>query len=451
VTLQSLAKLMTTAGASEEVDELMQLLLELSPPTKRSYVKLQQLSREFLHWDFTIVLEETRQAPALLRRLEALPYLEQLRSAAADERMHTWGLCRLLQRRSGELARERPENAAQLANLAGVISYHLDPAYDPDWIRDLQALSFAYLGNARRVLGELHAAGDAFDAAQRHRLAGTHYPSVEAEVLALEGLLHRDQRRLAQAAAIFERVHALRASTDWQGTDPDVADPRRAGEALVHQAWCVYHRGQTEPAMTLLEQAQPLLDPRRQPRLLLALACGRIWGAIRLGRFEDARARLAPATQLAVHHGDDADRLRLRRAAARIAAALGERESATAALRQVADELLDAGLGIDAALAWVDLVVLACSPEGSDEAPPEATEKLGSEILSVFSAREIGRDAFVQLLLLQQACATHRITRGLAEDLASRLEILRRPLLDCWSGFPGAVLEAADDASVPPR
>jgi tetratricopeptide (TPR) repeat protein len=448
LTLERLAKAMTAAISSEEVDALMQCLLELSPPTKRRYLKLRQLSREFLHWDYALVLAETRQAPALWRRLEALPYPEQLRAVAAEDNLHTWGLCRLLQRMSGGLTGERPESAAQLANLAVEISRHLDPAYDRDWIHDLRALSFAYLGNARRALGELHGAADAFDSARLHRLAGTAYPSVEAEILALEGLLRRDQRRLGEAAAIFERVHALCASTDWQVADPDVADPQRAGEALLHQAWCVYHRGQIAPAMALLEQAQPLLDPRSQARQSLALASGRVWGAIRLGSFEEAKARLAAATQLASRRGDDRDCLRLRRAAARLDAALGEQAAAAAALRQLADDLLDAEYGIDAALAWVDLVVLACSREGSDEASPEAAEELGCEMLSVFSSREIGRGAFIHLMLLQQACATRRITRGLAEGLGAGLERIRRPSL-WWSSYATVLEVPASDAPVP--
>ena len=38
----------------------------------------------------------------------------------------------------------------------------LGEVYHPDWVRDLRARCFAYLGNARRVLGELRGAYDAF-------------------------------------------------------------------------------------------------------------------------------------------------------------------------------------------------------------------------------------------------------------------------------------------------
>lgn len=71
-----------------------------------------------------------------------------------------------------------------LASLAVRVPRHLEAAYDSDWIADLHALSLCYLGNAWRVGGELRSPGDAFDAARSLRLAGTGYPSIEAEALA---------------------------------------------------------------------------------------------------------------------------------------------------------------------------------------------------------------------------------------------------------------------------
>ncbi len=60
-------------------------------------------------------------APDLWGRLAPLSFDEQLRAAAVDETFHTWGLCRLLQVKSGGEAREDPAAAGRLAQLALVI------------------------------------------------------------------------------------------------------------------------------------------------------------------------------------------------------------------------------------------------------------------------------------------------------------------------------------------
>jgi len=291
--------MMTGASSAEELQGVIDHLIAVCPPCRRTYGQLRRLTREVRHWNYSLVVAEAEQAPALWQRLEGLPYLEQLEAVETGEGFQTWGLCRFLQRMSGEIAGRSPVTASQLANLAVAISRQLDAAYDPDWIHDLQAVSLAYLGNARRALGELRSAGDAFDSAAALRLAGTGYPSVEAEALALEALLRRDQHRLAEAAALLDRVHALSSSAAGREiADPDAVDPHRAGEARVHQAWCVYHLGNAEAALALLAEAERLVNGGRQADLALALRCGRMWCAIRLGRFTEARAELAAAAEL---------------------------------------------------------------------------------------------------------------------------------------------------------
>ena len=72
---------------------------------------------------------------------------------------------------------------------------------------DLRARAHAHLGNARRVLGELKAADDAF-LRSRELLAqsGTGNTLVEAEILSLQGSLRLDQRRLDEAFELVDRA-----------------------------------------------------------------------------------------------------------------------------------------------------------------------------------------------------------------------------------------------------
>jgi tetratricopeptide (TPR) repeat protein len=420
-------------------------LLGLCAHCEKTAEEMRRITSEFGHWNLTYALTESAAAPELWRRLEALPFPEQLAAVVGDGTYQTWGLCRLLQRLSGEAAARLPpegKRAADLANLAVEISCRLESTYDVDWIEDLQGRSYAKLGDARRLLDELHGAGDAFGLARQCLLAGTGYPSVEAEVAALEALLRRDERRLVTAAELFERVQRLHTDPEWTIADPDAANPHLAGSALLHRAWCVFHLGQTGEAAGLIERAAELIDEKREPRLGLALRHGRVWAAIALDNFAAAETLLAQATVMVDEVGDDGVRLRLRRAAARIAAGAGEADAAKQTLRETATAAAAIGQGVDAALALIDLAVLCLRTEDR-----EGLEPLAGELLIAFQSDEVQREEMAALLLLQQAIEQDLLTIGLAESLASMLERHRAPSLDWWSGW-GTVLsrERTDNA-----
>jgi len=119
----------------------------------------------------TTAAAEPAEAAALWRPLAAFPYAEQLQAVEADPALRSPDLCRHLHRRSEQVASGDARTASQLANLALRITAHLADRCQLAQASDLRALGHAYLGNARRCLGELHGAGDAYDAARRWRLA----------------------------------------------------------------------------------------------------------------------------------------------------------------------------------------------------------------------------------------------------------------------------------------
>src|SRR5258708_22299144 len=157
--------------------------------------KLRQLGREFRNPHLTLARIEAKDAPALWREPEALPYPEQLLAVDTEERFEVWGLCRFLQCRSVEIAGSDPEAGARLATLAVRISRHLGVGYDPALLPDYRGLALCGLGNAWRALGELHSAGDAFDMAEALRRGGAGYLEVQAGAAALRALLRRDPGR----------------------------------------------------------------------------------------------------------------------------------------------------------------------------------------------------------------------------------------------------------------
>ncbi len=428
-----MARLLTGRLESGELAEVVLAhLLALCPQCRTVRRQLEDCLHEVGHWDYVVALGEGAEAPGLWRLLEPLPFAEQRQAIDAEPAFQTWGLCRLLHRRSERAARDQPATAAQLASLAVEISARLGDVYHPAWVHDLRALSHAYLGHARRCLGERHAGGDDFAAARSLRRAGTGYPDVEAEAMALEALLHRDERRLPDALALLDRAWVIYRGAASAPADPDAAEPRLAARVRAHQAWCRYHSGQPEAALAQLQEAQPLVDRERDPWLCFAVHHGQVCAAVILGQIEQAQGLLPLAIELADRHGNGLDRLRLRRVVARIDRAQGERGRAEQALRDTSRALLEQAAGLDAALTFLDLADLYL-----EQGKQEAVRALGNEVLPVFSPGFQGADLSISglsaILLFQQACWTDRLTPDLLRALGGVLEMHRQPSLAWWS------------------
>jgi len=438
LSLMDVAKLLDAAPGSEGLALALVELEARSPFWRRGMSKLRELSRDFRNPDFTQALSEAKDAPALWRELEALPYTDQLVSVDAEERFQIWGLCRFLQCRSVESADRDPEAAARLANLAARITRHLGAGYDPALLPDYRALSLCCLGNAWRALGELGSAGDAFELAETLRRAGSGYLEFEAEAAALRALLRRDQGRLEEAIELLDGVEAIYSAAPEEAAEPDLYDQERHAEARVHRGWCLYHLGRVEAAAAALEAATGLLVEARQGRLVLAARCGLLWCSLTLGR-PDVEERPAAAYQLVERVGDEADRLRLDRAQARIDARLGERGPAEQALQHAANRFAELDLGIDSALAHLDLAALYVGEGAGD-----AVRHLGSGLepgvfasaanAAPFSVPNAQRAQMEALLLVLQACAVERLTPERLAGIAALVERELRPSPVWWSG-----------------
>ena len=425
-----MANLMIAPGGSDELTALRHLL-SVCPTCRGQHANLKAKSRELRHWNLAAVLVEADEAPGLWNQIAALPYHRQLEAVRAEPSYQTWGFALWVLRLSGGSAAAEPRRAAQLANLGLAAADALGPAYDQDWIEDLAALALARLGDARREMGELAAADDAFDQARERRAAGTEGPSIEAEILSLEALLRRDERRLEDAIGLLGRVHEI--CTEHDETEEDAHDPHRGGAALLHQAWCLYHLGCKDMALLLLDRAEGMLQADRDPSLLLALRSGRVRCLLSLGQPDAAAARLAAALQLAAALGDRPAELRLRLAEAQVTA---DREAAERILREAAEGFLVLELGIDAALAFMQLASLFL--DDTEKARP-----LGNELLPVWSCAEIERFESAALILFQQACEERKLTPDLVRQLAAFLERQRRPSLAWWSAWDAVLHEEA--------
>ncbi|HZF14121.1 MAG TPA: tetratricopeptide repeat protein, partial [Thermoanaerobaculia bacterium] len=351
--LETLAKWLTGDLAYEDLLKLVEHFVTRCPTCSDTYQVLLRLKRDVEHWDEKVAVFEGQQALELFEQMSGLPFDEQLSRVRDDEDFQTWGFCQLLLKKSLEAAFEDPGRAVNFADLAVKVSQFLEDAYDPYWVLDLRAKASAYLGNARRVLGELRSAESAFRDAESFLAASmTGNIQVEAEVLELKATLRRSQRDFSEAVGLLDRAYALYEES---------GDPHRMGRTLISKAKVLEDRGDLEGAIELLPRALDLVDIEKDPRLAVYGRHNLVLSLTTAGRHEEAAGRLPEVRDLLSRIAKPLDLVRLRWTEGRIAAGLGNRDLAEAAFREVQHEFFDRHMAYDAALVSLDLGILYAS------------------------------------------------------------------------------------------
>ena len=412
--LETLAKWLSGALEHEEVLRLVvPHFLARCPDCRQLHAEIVRLQEEVGHWDEEVAVVEGRRAPELWQRLADLPYAEQLREAEQNEELHLWGFCQLLLRKSRQAAFTEPARAVELANLALRIVRRLDAAYDTNWIMDLRARCFAYLGNARRVLGELRSADDAFLKAEGCLARGTRgNAEIKAEVLDLKSSLRRAQRWLDEALALVDEALSLYR---------EAGEKHGVGKSLLQKAKILEERGDLDGAIELLHQIAPEIDRFREPRLFKCARYNLLVCLVWADRFEEAETFLTDLRDVFLESARPLDLIRLRWTEGLIALGLGRLGPAEAAFREVQREFLERRMGYDAALVSLDLARLY-----AQEGCVEELKRLATEIMPVFESRDVHREALVALLMFQKACEEERLTVDLVRELALYLRRERR-------------------------
>jgi tetratricopeptide (TPR) repeat protein len=347
------------------------------------------------------------EAAGLQEELLQSPPDRRRRLARDAPRFHSWGLCELLCEESRRTAAGDALRAIELAELAILISSLLGEVGPVEiaWLGELRAYSWAHLGNARRVLGELRQADEAF------RRAGLFWESGGADalgygarILGFLASLRRDQRRLPEALALLDRALAAPSGRELSGL------------ILVNQAWVCEELGDVERAIALLREAASLLDPRRDPRPFYCLHHNLLLLLANTGRAGEARELLPKVSLLCRELGSDLDRLRLRWVEGKIAAAAGETREAVRLLETVGRQLLSRGMAYDAALASLDLAVVHAEAGHGEE-----VRAIARDILPIFQAQEVHREALAAITLLIRAtemdAGSGVLLRQIADDL----------------------------------
>jgi tetratricopeptide (TPR) repeat protein len=414
LSVETLARLLAGDLDHEELsNQIVPHLLARCPGCQRSYEEIQRLQEEFGHWDERVAVFEGRQAPELFEKLADRPFDEQLSLVADDSSFQTWALCQLLLKKSAEAVFSDPVQAVNLAELAVNISRHLNAVYDPHWVLDLRARAYAYLGNARRVLGELRSAETAMWKAESClTLSMTGNDLVRAEIFDLTASLRRAQRRFPEALMLWDQAFAL--------YEPS-GEGARLGDLLIKKAKALEDAGSPEKAIEELYRAAALLDPEKDTKLFFYARHNLLACLILVERYEQAAQILPAVQQMARGLDNPLNLVRLQWAEARIEFGLRRLDRAEGHFRHVRQEFLRRAMGFDAALVSLDLALLL-----AQEGRYQELKQLALEVIPVFEAQDVHREAMAAVLMFQKACNEETLTAELARQIASALEKSRQ-------------------------
>jgi tetratricopeptide (TPR) repeat protein len=231
----------------------------------------------------------------------------------------------------------------------------------------------------------------------------------EAILVDLKASLRLAQRRFPAAFKLLDDAVELFLHGEHR-------DPHRAGRSLVLKAGAHIEQGDTRAAIQALKKANGLIDPDREPRLLLCLRHNLVDCLSKADRCKEAAVLLPDLKALAETHGREQDRRRLDWVEGRIAAGLGDHEQARRLLTQVRQTFVDEGNAFDAALAALDLSI-----SHLQEGKTAEVRELADEMVTVFSALEVAREPMAALLLFQEAAHRETATADLARKVAATL------------------------------
>jgi tetratricopeptide (TPR) repeat protein len=324
-------------------------------------------------------------------------------------RFHTWGFCEFLLYRSREQNFQNPTLGESLALLAVEVLDHLDGSmYGCEPLEDLRARAWSYVANSRRVQTDFPGAEEAFTFAFSFLKLGTGDLMEKALVLDLKASLLTKQRHFSKALSLLQRSMAIFL---------DFGETHRAGRALVKMSSVHSLAGEPEKAISLRYRALELIDPAREPRLLLVAWHNLIEDLTETGQFMEAQKLLVKARPLYLKFPHPWFQNPRKWVEGKIARGLGQTAQAETLFLRVRDGFLLADAAYDTALVSLDLASLY-----AEQGRMAELKRIAEEMVPIFSSRQIHREALAALDYWRQAVGTEQACATLIAGIASFLK-----------------------------
>jgi tetratricopeptide (TPR) repeat protein len=342
-------------------------------------------------------------------RLHEVPRPESL--PAESRALRDWQRCEELLARLRDLRHSHPGTPVATAALAIGLTEQIPSEFrGAQALADLQARAWSERGNARRVADDLAGAeADLARALERARL-GSGNLHLLARLLDLTASLRIDQRRFDDAFQLLDWVYAIHL---------ELGERHEAGRALISKSSAAAYALDLQEAVRLLGQGLALIDPDRDPHLVLAVAHNLSYHLMDEGRLEEARRLLDESRVLCAAYGGRIDQLKLRWLDGRIAVRLDDLAGADRAFREVRVGFEELGLPYDIALVSLELAEVWL-----EQGRTEEIRLLLDDTLATFQARGICREALAALLMLRETAERQSITTALLRQVAAELQRL---------------------------
>jgi tetratricopeptide (TPR) repeat protein/transcriptional regulator with XRE-family HTH domain len=345
------------------------------------------------------------RADVLWRQLKRCPAEDRLMMVEEDRRFRTWGLCVLVVWKSLAAAPNHPKEALALAELAVHIS-GLVPGVK-EWSWRLEGFALAALTNAHRVCNDLPAARKARVRARRLWEDGEPGdPGLLNPALLpwIEAALHRADRELPQALQRIEEALAL-------------DDGELRGKILLTKANIHDILDKPEASIRAIQEAIPLLDFEREPRLAWAVCHNLVLNLLHLGRAEEAREGLPEVRRLAEQLGGELDLHRVVWVEARVEAACGNLKEATKRFDQVRAAFTRPELSYDHALVSLDLSAVLL-----EQGETRRVRTIANEMAAIFRSQQVSSEALAALRVFCEAARREAATAEQARQMARLLQ-----------------------------
>lgn len=266
----------------------------------------------------------------------------------------------------------------------------------------LEALALAFIANALRVGNDIQTADEAFTRALNLWAAAADAGQIllpRWRLLDLEGSLRRDQRRFSDS---------LSSLAEAQEGAPSEA----VAWILVKRALTLEYMGDPEGAIEVLQEAAPLADQRREPRLLWTIHLNTGVNLVHLGRYEEAERLLPRIQEQALVPSRALDGIRILWLRAKIWAGLGSVADARAAFDQVRNEYETRTMAANYAVVSLERAVLDLQ-----EGRYAEVRELADEMAWIFKSKGLHSEALAALALFRRAAKREELTVELAERM----------------------------------
>jgi tetratricopeptide (TPR) repeat protein len=332
---------------------------------------------------------------------EAVQGLTQVHST---RRYANLALCELLLQTARDLAVEDPAKARRATEFAVRVSEQLDlEIYGSPVVQDLRAIAWAYLADTGRVQADLRLSENALETAELLLETGSGDPLAQAELLGIKASLSAYSGRFEEAIQILNKAASIYRRA---------GDRHLLGRITIKKGTVLGNAGELDAALRLIRCGIDLVDPSREPRLLVCATHNYIWFLKESGQSGLADACLNGARRLYQRAGDRRDLVRLRWLEGKTAERPREAETALLAAR---DGLAREGLAYEAALAAMDLAVLYTTEGRGDD-----MRRHTGQMLPLFRSEDMYRETMLALVSFQEGRGK-REPAGLIEEVGAYL------------------------------